>query len=305
MIKYATVVNHRSESLKLEMGATNGTGFSIRSIDGLTPVKANVNKSKVSTVAGERITSATVGGRNIVFKLGLHNEPTVEEARLQSYRYFPVGKVVSIFIESDTRYGWIRGVVESNEPEIFTQDPFTTISIVCEDAYLTDASASGKVTTLFYSVEKAFEFPFSNESLTEDRLEFGRLNSISTRSIYYNGDVETGVTITVSALGDVGDFVIYEPDTNAYMRFDEAKLKQLTGTTGLTSGDVLTITTIVGKKSATLVRNGISINALNALDRGSSWLTLDQGENVFTYSASYGASSLQISMASPILFEGI
>ena len=52
MIKRVTVVNHLGESLKLDLTSPEKSGFIVKSIEGLGPVKATVNTTKMSTTDG-------------------------------------------------------------------------------------------------------------------------------------------------------------------------------------------------------------------------------------------------------------
>lgn len=52
MIKSVTVVNHLGESLKLDLASPEKSGFIVKSIEGLGPVKATVNATKMSTTDG-------------------------------------------------------------------------------------------------------------------------------------------------------------------------------------------------------------------------------------------------------------
>ena len=52
MIKSVTVVNHLGESLKLDLASPEKSGFIVKSIEGLGPVKATVNTTKMSTTDG-------------------------------------------------------------------------------------------------------------------------------------------------------------------------------------------------------------------------------------------------------------
>jgi hypothetical protein len=280
------------------------SGFAIKNIEGLGPVKGTINTSKVSTLPGERYNSGTVGGRNITFDLHFLEFLSIEDSRHRSYQYFPVLQPITMIFESDTRMAAVKGYVESNEPMIFSKESGTKISIICEDAYFYDASDQGTVTTKFFTVVDMFEFPFENRSLTTKLLQLGQIQTEYSKDIIYRGDSEAGVTINIEVTGDVGDLIIYTPTTNEAMRINSARLAALTGF-GLISGDRITIVTTRGKKSIKLTRAGTIRNIWNALERTSSWLKMTKGINQFAYSASYGASNVQIVIESQILYEGL
>lgn len=304
MIKSVTAINYLGEALTIDPRVVGVDGFQFRGIEGLTPVKGTINQSKVSTMPGVKTNSTTVDGRNIVLTLGLLPATTVEETRQRSYRYFPVTHEVTLIIETDRRIVVTTGRVESNEPPIMGKETFTQISILCDDAYLYDASANSKVTASFYAVEGGFEFPFSNESLTEPLLEFGSIVGITDRVVHYNGDAETGVTITINAVGPVEGLIVYNPDTNEAVRIDHDILEAMVGT-GISAGDKIVVTTDRGNKTATLYRGGLQYNILNALGRNVNWLKLRKGDNTLAYTATVGEAEVQVSIESLILYEGV
>lgn len=304
MIESITAINALGERLLLDFSDPWSSGMLVTLVDGLGPVEGQVNQSKASTGVGVRTNSTTAGGRNVVLKLKLLDKPTAEDVRLETYRFFPVLEEVTLLIKSGRRYATVTGTVETNKPDIFASEPTTTISILSDDTYLFDATPQGIVSTLFYSVEDAFEFPFSNESLTSKLIEFGRIKSEYTKEVAYLGDVPTGVVITITALGDAGDLVIYNPVSNAAIRISSTKIQAKTGF-GIIAGDVITIDTRDRKKGVWLLRKGTTTRILNSMERGSDWLQMIRGTNKFAYSAAYGAANLQISIQSQVLYQGV
>lgn len=303
-VRAFTVINQLGEALRVELAKPRETGFRVEDIRGLTPPKATINVSRVSTLDGTIYNSAQIDGRNIVLTLGLLNVKTVEEARLKSYRYFPIKSEVSLVFETDKRTALATGYVESNEPNMFAKDIQTTISIVCQDAYLLDASDNNTVSATFYGQEAAFEFPFSNESLTEPLIELGSIVPVASRIIDYPGDGDVGVVISIHVLGEATDVVIYNVRTNESMRIDTDRLTEMIGS-GLVAGDHIIINTQKGRKSITLFRGSAQYNILNALDRDVNWLVLRKGLNEFTYDTLTGDANLQVQIESAILYEGV
>ena len=88
MIKSVTVTNYLGESLRMELGRPETSGFYIKKIDGLGPCKANINITERATVDGALYSSAHVNSRNIVMSLGFVFAHDVEEVRHKSYKYF-------------------------------------------------------------------------------------------------------------------------------------------------------------------------------------------------------------------------
>ena len=142
MIYGFTVENHLGESLKFTLSDANPDhGLIVKEITGLGPVKAAINISDYATYDGGQFNSARAEKRNITitFKIrGNYEEHigAVEYSRQLTYKYFPLKKRVHlIFDQFDHRCVDTYGYVESNEPNIFSDDEETTISILCDDPY--------------------------------------------------------------------------------------------------------------------------------------------------------------------------
>ena len=304
MIKSITVTNYLGESLKLELTKPEKTGLIVKKIEGLGPPTASINVTKVSSGDGNVYNSARAEGRNIVITLGFMFFPTIEAARQKTYKYFPIKKPVTILVETDNRLCETVGYVESNEPDIFSEEEETQISIVCPSSYFSSAGSGGTTTVTFYGVEPLFEFPFSNESLTEPLIEFGAIKNRQEENIWYDGDTEVGVVIRMHALGEVRQVTIYNTGTRERMHIDTDKLNEITGS-GIKNGDEITISTIRGGKYITLLRDGKYTNILNALDRDTDWFQLSKGDNRFAYICEYGAEDLEFKMEYKTLYEGV
>ena len=86
MIKSVTVINYLNEKLTLELMRPEKSGFVVKKIDGLGPVKANINTMDVSTRDGSIYNSARTSQRNIVIYLQYLFQGSIENMRLKSYR---------------------------------------------------------------------------------------------------------------------------------------------------------------------------------------------------------------------------
>lgn len=301
MIKSITVTNYLGEKIKLELARPDLSGFVVKSITGLGPGKANINTTDVITNDGGFFNSARLPIRNITLSLGFLWIGSIEDMRQLSYKYFPIKKKVTLLIETTNRISEIEGVVESNEPTIFSKSEGTEISIVCANPYFQSKSIN---TTVFRGVDPMFEFPFCNDSLDEPLLEMGIIKMMQEQVITYQGDAETGVTITIHAIGEAENISIYNVKSREVMHIDTNKLKALTGSS-IIEGDEIIICTIKGKKSIRLIRGGISMNILGCLDKNANWFQLVKGDNVFAYVSEYGNSNLQFKIENRIIYEGV
>lgn len=307
MIYSIVVTNYLGDRIKLELGKPDVSGFLIKSITGLGPAKANVNTTEVSTNDGSLFNSARLSQRNIVLDMVFINTvygESIEDLRQKSYKYFPLKKSVELTIETDNRYVKTTGYVESNEPNIFSSQEGTQISIICPDPYFYSAGEDGNNVTNFYSIDPMFEFPFSNESLDEPLLVFSEVQIKTEGVITYHGDSEIGVMIYIHAIGPATNINIYNTETREVMRINTEKISSLTGK-GIVASDDIVINTAKGEKSITLIREGVSYNILNCLDKNTDWFTLAKGDNIFAFTADSGVTNLQFRVENKVIYEGV
>lgn len=310
MIKSVTAVNFKGESIKMDLFHPESSGFIIIKIDGIGPGKATVTKNDSKVYDGGTITSARLPSRNIKMEIQFLWVNSIEEVRHKSYKYFPLKKPITLIFETDTRTVEIEGVVESNEPDIFSSEESTNISIICPDPYFYASGENARSKTEFSGINPLFEIPsdtgYSNESLTEALTEISALYVQSERGIMNYGEVDIGVVISIKPLAIVkGILTISNVTLGQNMSFDLNKIKTITEN-DFHLGDELVINTLRGKKSVTLVREGKNYNALSCIDTRTDWIYLTSGENTFTYYLDgEGIEDLQFSVTNSILYEGV
>lgn len=302
MIKSIKVTNPKGESLVLDLFHPEKSGLIVRSISGLGPPKANINSTDLATADGALYSSARASTRNIVFNLQFMFAPTIEDSRQLTYKYFPLKKLVKIEVETDNRSLETSGYVESNSPDIFSREETTQISIICLDPFFYDPNPS---VTQFATVTPTFEFPFSNESMSESLIEFGTINLDTRSTIDYVGDVDTGVLITIHALGSVsGSLTIYNVETQEKMVVDLAKIKTLIGK-DYGSGDDIIISTVSGDKYVQVLHDGKYTNAIAAIEKLADWFQVSVGRNIFNFTVTKGIENLVMSFSYRNAYGGI
>ena len=193
---------------------------------------------------------------------------------------------------------------ESNEPNIFSENEDIQVSIVCPNPYWKSAGDDGIREVVFHGVAPNFEFPFSNESLTEDKIEFGIIERRKENVVYYDGDAEQGITIIIEAIGTVKNLTIYNVRTREKMAISHDELVSFTGS-GIVNGDTITISTVKGHKSIELLRDGVTTNILNCIGKDDDWFMLSKGDNIFGYTADEGSDYLDFKINYSSLYEGI
>jgi hypothetical protein len=302
MIKSIKVTNPKGESLVLDLFHPEKSGLIVRSISGLGPPKASINSTDLATADGALYSSARASTRNIVFNLQFMFAPTIEDSRQLTYKYFPLKKLIKIEVETDNRSLETSGYVESNQPDIFSKEETTQISILCLNPFFYDPNPS---VTQFATVTPTFEFPFSNESTNENFIEFGTIN-LDTRSIIdYIGDVDTGVLITIHALGSVSGYLtIYNVETQEKMVVDLAKIKTLIGK-DYGSGDDIIISTVSGDKYVQVLHDGKYTNAIAAIEKLADWFQVSVGRNIFNFTVTKGIENLVMSFSYRNAYGGI
>jgi hypothetical protein len=303
MIDYIQITNNLGEILKLELRNPEKSGFFIQGVDGLGPGKSTINMSSALGMDGSLFNSVRNESKNIVLDLGFFDDGTrnIETIRQQTYRFFPRKKLIYIEVKTDNRTGIISGYVESNEPNIFSKKESTIISITCPSAYFVSKDI---VSTSFTGTTGGFTFPFSNESTTLKLLKIADIYINTTKNIFYDGEVDTGMDFIINILGNVNNLTINHVTAGTSMSIVSSVVLALTGS-DLVSGDRIIISTNRGSKYIYLIRGGLYYNILNALGANSSWFVLARGDNVFSYTATSGVANLLFGVNHRLVFEGI
>jgi hypothetical protein len=301
MIKSITATNFLGESIKIVLAEPWASGFYVKSIDGLGPAHANINISDVSGADGGEYNSARVETKNIVLELGLLENPDIETQRQLSYKYFPLKKKLTLTVETDNRTAMIDGYVESNEPDIFSDQESIQISILCPNPYW----RSEDYYTVFSGINQIFEFPYSNEGVTP-ATEFGSYEDSRFKTIINFGDADTGIIMELDCHDVVENPMIFNMTSRETMVINTSKIAAIMGSEhGLMAGDVLLMSTIKGDRYVTLYRGGYYYNVMNAINRGTTWIQLYRGPNVIAISADSGLTETEFRVKNHVLYEGL
>lgn len=314
MLLSVNVLNPSNDKLEIELTNPEKTGFTIRKIDGIGPTKSNVSIYDVPSMDGGLFVNARTQARNIVIKLGFewialgdHTTPLIEDARHLSYKYFPLKRKVRLEFITDYRTLYIDGYIESNEPDIFSKDETATISIMCPDPNF--YSRDEQYGYINYANQNKFHFPFSNESLTQDLIEFSTTDGSNGCAIDYEGDNTTGVkmelffdfdfpkeqTITMSFINKIQSTVIY---------LNPAKVVKTSGYEIL-KGDRIIINGIPGRKSVIFQRRQQEYNVFNAITLEDLWPHLQPGINNVLLNAGESSNGIKGRVIYNTLYDGV
>ena len=278
MIRSIKVINDLKEELVFVLEEEYPShGMIIKNITGLGPPKAAVTTSGEVYRDGSTLQIAKLSNRNIVIDMIFLPSLTIEETRLKSYKFFMPKKKIEFIVETDHRLLKTTGVIETNEPNIFSKEEGNQISIICTDPYF--YSAHGSISSNLSYYNPLFEFPFSNESLLEPLLEFGNSDGEISTSIYYDGDYNIGLTFTIRILNFhfLGDeIVIYKVEDSTAFVLNVAKIVKIAGS--FRSQDKIQIDTRTNRKTIKLFTAPFDgrfyeYNILTAMDEDrSTWL---------------------------------
>jgi hypothetical protein len=229
----------------------------IRKIEGLGPVKGDVNTSSYGSVDGESYTGTNIPSRNIVITVGLNpdwNTWSMEGLRRLLYAYFMPKKAVRLVFESndDLPTVEITGITESVEPNIFSKDVDMDISIICPDPYFT---------------------------AVEPIVVVGSTSSMRGRTVEeidYKGSMDTGINVKISSVDSIEPTVIG-------IQVGDPTLTYFRVNAGVSINKWFAMNSLAGQKYVQNVdmTNGVISNLLYKVQEGSIWPVLEPGQQNF------------------------
>lgn len=285
MFKSVTVTNYRGDSLELPLRWPNDAGLLISKIDGITPGNVDVNTQDYAVLDGGIYNSSRMKTRNIVIEFYYGFNPHIESSRHLAYRYFPVKTEIRLDFLTDERSLSIWGYVEGNDTDIFSDKEKGQVSIVCPDPYFYEKDV---ISYELNSIYPEFEFPFSNESLTEPLICFGDYGNKDTYEVDYQGDMEVGATIRIHFLKDptVTELIIYDVSHNKKLELNFSNIESSSGITIQQYGD-LVFSSVRGEKDIYYEYLGTKKSILGSFNvYDFPWMYLTPGENLFGFKAS-------------------
>lgn len=279
----AIVENAKGERLEL----THNPAFIVKSITGLNPPNATINTNANANFDGSTFNSSKLNERNIVITILPRGD--VEQSRQLLYQYIKSKQFVRFYYRNRSRNVYIDGRVETFECDFFENPQQAQISIVCPSPYFMDVET--KTNEISY-ILKGFTFPFcTNEGET---FVFGTEIPFAKTSINNTSDVAIGAIIQFEFTGEVDTPKLYKEETGESI-IVKGKFRR---------GDVVTINTIDGRKSVSLLRDGVTTNVINDFI-GSNWIKLDTGNNTFLLDAANGRKRIVCTITSVNLYEGV
>ena len=255
--------NQSSEQINL---TTTANQYMTSKIDGLNPPAGTISTSTYAGMNGSYLNNAFIEKRNVVISFAMRGIG-IEKRRHRLYRVVKPSRYIKIWYKTANIDVYAEGYVETCEVSNFEQQISGQISILCPDIYW--YSLAEQIAE-YRSISGAFKFPFAIDSRG---VPLGYYHRSRYLRLQNEGD-EIGLTFIITGIGGAGintrNLSIYNAETGAYMRIRAP----------IENGDILTITTHIGRKTCIMTRNGVQENWIGNL-KLSEWLTARTGENTF------------------------
>ena len=272
-----------SNNKSIELG--NAAPFLILTVDGLGSPANEIYTQKSPYQDGVTATHSSLGPRNIVLEGKIIDS---NRANRQAYR----NTLLSVFnpklngkliIDFGNTQRQIDCKVEqapyfSSESGQNHQD--FSVSLIAPNPFWQDLTETKEEIAVW---QGAWEFPWE---ILEEGIELGYREPSLIVNVLNKGDVATGMRIQFKALATVVNPSLFNVNTREYFKINRT----------MEAGEVITVTTHFQNKRVELNKNGVISNAFNWIDLESTFLQLEQGDNIFRYDADEGLDNLEVSI---------
>ena len=138
----------------------------------------------------------------------------------------------------------------------------------------------------------AFHFPLV---IPTEKIIMGYRSPSTIVNIENKGNIEIGMRIEFKALGSLTNPSLLNVNTQELLKIEKE----------MVYGETITANTNFGKKRVTQTLNGVESNAFPYLKRGSIFLQLESGSNLFRYDAEVNPENLEVNVYYTPLFLGV
>lgn len=295
MITEVSSLTKGGESLNLDLFDPWSSGIAVKEITGLGPVKTELSLERYALIDGAFLKGARVGTRNVVLTL-IPVGDDVQTERRKIYNFFPVGETITFGVVTSQVAVKSSMIVESVEPNIFSERQEIGVSLIAIDPYWRSNSPSITGLVGFNDVTPLFQFPFSSGDNPKE-LIFGDLSNASGKDINYLGDAETGVVITFSFNGNVSNLTVINQTYDEAMIINKVK--------DFYRGEQLVLDTRPAKKSVKHIAGGKESFITGVLDIKSQWIKLHPGINTIGLQFVGDPNDMDISIEYETLYRGV
>lgn len=264
-----------------EMPLLNNQYFSLIEIEGFTTVQSSIASIVVPFVDGDTITNIQAQPRSVVLYLRLKESAGIEAAKRYIFQYVKPKLTGTLQLQQDERNIQLAGLVEEIDLPRFEQGCTMAITLHCSQPYWQDVDF---VVAEISEIIDLHYFPIDQGGLAfpTEGVPFGAYDDDLTQELTNNGDVETGLVITIISTGTVVNPRIYNTATGDFIGITDT----------LAGNDEVIISTIKGQK--TITKNGVNI--IDKIMQGSTFLQLETGTNEFTIQADSGIDEVYFTM---------
>ena len=251
-----------------EISLSENEYFYLLNVDNQTFFDTSIYSTN-STSDGDTINSIKANPRTLTFTLSVKPYYDVEDVKRYIFKHLKPKKKHTIVWTRNSKTLVIDGVFDSATMPRWTNNVSIQLSFYCSDCFWRDKN------NVVQEINDVISMHYFTEDEGEDMLFFfedgivmGEYDLGRTRQYENLGDVETGLTITIHAVDDVTNPIIYLNTPDNYIGINDTLKKD----------DIVIITTTRGNKS--IVKNGVPI--LQKLKEGSSFIQLSVGNNTFS-----------------------
>lgn len=262
-----------------EMPLFDNPYFITTDVDGMTEADVAVSSSVMSNVDGDIINAQSVNPRSITITLRVRQEINPEIAKRYILSFVKPKREASLYLDYKDRQMTISGVIQNITMPRFSNAVAMQFTLYCSQPFWEDVNPFMTEITNILSMHHWSIVPKEQADIV-----MGEIMESYRQSIVNEGDIAIGMDMSILALGEVKNPMIYLDGTSEFFGL----------TLTMAENDILKICTIKGKKSATL--NGESV--LDKVMQGSTWLQLEVGKNDIVINDDNHAKNVQFTLVS-------
>lgn len=256
--------------------------FTLTGADGFTSIMSSIAAVTVPAVDGDMITNIQAQPRTVVLYLRLKQSAGIEAAKKYILQYVKPKLTGTLQLTQDDGQNiQLQGTVEAIELPRFEQGCTMQITMHCSQPFWEDVDFVVQQISQLIDLHY-FPIPEGGLAFQTAGVPFGAFDTDLTRDFENAGDVETGMLITIVALGEVTNPQIYNTATGEFIGINDT----------LQGNEEVLINTIRGQK--TITKNGVNI--IDKIMSGSTFLQIGIGQNEFTINAQSGMDKVYFTL---------
>lgn len=280
--EYRTITCTNSNGYSIIFTETSLSPFVITDCDGLYNIIYNVNLQENGNSDGASISGHTMKYRNIVLEV-TDNERYANHREMLSRLFSLSGTLEYDDGVHNRKINYTVEKVTGLDGTFYKRTH--QISLICENPYFTDIEDNNVVMS---SITPLFEFP--HEFVEE---EISRIERVQNLEIDNQNGSETGMTITIEALGSVLNPSISILESGEHMTVGISGKKDFT----LENGQKLIITTLVDDCHVYLLKSRQKEEINMYLPSSADFIRLQPGTNHIGYTAESGEENMTVSIS--------